>query len=1419
MTEAPPYFEDVRASAARRWGQLEQDPVLAGPWHQLFKQVQSPRHVVSELLQNADDAGATAASVDIQDGEFVFTHNGEDFTEEHFTSLCRFGYSNKRSLHTIGFRGIGFKSTFSIGDEVRLRTPSLSVAFRRSRFTEPMWVARDRISAQHTEVRVAILDSHRLKELKKNLDDWITSPASLLFFRSIRCLTIGGSEIRWEAQGPGPVPGSNWLSLSGTPNRRVLLIQSSPEPFPDEALEEIRQERMVAVDEATAFPPCSVELVLGLEGRMFVILPTGVMTKLPFACNAPFIQDPARVKIKDPETSPTNRWLLGRVGQLVADSMLSWVGQAEAGIEERAEAYALLPSLDPDDHSLEGNCGRIVEDACKSGLKGSSFLLLEDGSLARENACVAVPRVLLDVWSTDLVSHFFTERTRPVLSRFISSENLKKLIKWNIVGQVKKDDVLAVLKTKHLRKPDSWTQLLLLWSYVSENLLGYYYFRIHKDICILPVQGKDVLYGSNEIVRLGEKKLLQSQEDWQFLAKYLLVLNQNWPRFLAEQRRRAEQEKNEVLGEQVEIAYKIFDAVNLGQASDASQVVEQVARKVFDQEDCSLSVCVRLAQLAAALGAIVSNDFQFVTRDGQRTPASQHVVADLAGDLDTFVPEKWHEKHVLHEDYGRFFNSCSRDEWMQWVKSGRGRLLTFVPFVGSSNKIFGRDKFLRFLRSRGVTETPDYPYRSHEFHVEEIDFPPAIWKHWKDKAENDPELWGRLMARILEQPADSLEKAMVVTAIQVATNGHSRQVACKNIRPGWINLFRSFRCLQDTNGHYREPAELLYRTPETDPLFGVEAFVRTEHDTERTRPLLIKLGARGIPTGPQRLLDRLRALATVDNPPVYEVEKWCRRLDQLLNKCATPEFNEIKTAFSDEKLILSSEAEWVKMSEVFLAADEDDAPGSALVHSAVHDLSMWRKIGVADRPTSDLTIRWLSSIPSGKKLSKDELRRVRALLPRYPERIWRECGHWLNLEGEWVPVGQLSYKLTMQALIPWANLFQPVKQSTADLQKLTTEMCGQYPFEGLLNLADCIEDRFDERLGNSTEPIQKPWLVAFGNGLARIQLDDPTETDRIQNLGQGLANTKCRLVSLLNVTPYIDGSPSGVPRRVEVLWKDRTLYLENKSVAKMAKAVALELGRHFGRADIADAIKLCFERDRNFIDEYIEENFKLLPLTSTTARLDDQSHIEPQEEPAEEKRPDAGQAPSFPPCKGDDEPVEEATEEPRSDDLGGDFVEKPSEADLVDDGEDDETDVCTPREHPQRPARPKLIERYASANGFTKDSSGIRFYRGDGGWLDHASGVSFPWERYSPSGELLQCYWVKDHCIEREPLQIEADVWELCVKHPEKYSLLLAAPDGTPVEYSGKQLCVLRDSGEVKLFAASYRLVYEQDQVKEESDE
>jgi hypothetical protein len=88
--ELPAFFEELRSEAAGDWDVLEEKQSLARPWRVLFNEVQDPRHVISELLQNADDAGATWVTTRVEDGDFVFEHNGHDFTREESQSLCRF---------------------------------------------------------------------------------------------------------------------------------------------------------------------------------------------------------------------------------------------------------------------------------------------------------------------------------------------------------------------------------------------------------------------------------------------------------------------------------------------------------------------------------------------------------------------------------------------------------------------------------------------------------------------------------------------------------------------------------------------------------------------------------------------------------------------------------------------------------------------------------------------------------------------------------------------------------------------------------------------------------------------------------------------------------------------------------------------------------------------------------------------------------------------------------------------------------------------------------------------------------------------------------------------------------------------------------------------------------------------------------
>lgn len=138
--------------------------------------------------------------------------------------------------------------------------------------------------------------------------------------------------------------------------------------------------------------------------------------------------------------------------------------------------------------------------------------------------------------------------------------------------------------------------------------------------------------------------------------------------------------------------------------------------------------------------------------------------------------------------------------------------------------------------------------------------------------------------------------------------------------------------------------------------------------------------------------------------------------------------------------------------------DEEDVPGAAVVRASVLDLSLWHRIGVADRPSADLALQWLGTLASGKALSADDARRVRTLLVRYPIRIWEERGHWLNLVGERRLVDTLAYGLSMQTLFRWSHLHEWVKRKTADFQRLSGETVQAPPFSALPALSDLVEE-------------------------------------------------------------------------------------------------------------------------------------------------------------------------------------------------------------------------------------------------------------------------------------------------------------------------------------------------------------------------
>ncbi len=84
-----------------------------------------------ELLQNADDAGASRFFVKRYKDYLFVANDGRPFSIRDLESLCRSASSNKARGTSIGYRGIGFKSVVSFAKEVHLVSGDYEVTFSK----------------------------------------------------------------------------------------------------------------------------------------------------------------------------------------------------------------------------------------------------------------------------------------------------------------------------------------------------------------------------------------------------------------------------------------------------------------------------------------------------------------------------------------------------------------------------------------------------------------------------------------------------------------------------------------------------------------------------------------------------------------------------------------------------------------------------------------------------------------------------------------------------------------------------------------------------------------------------------------------------------------------------------------------------------------------------------------------------------------------------------------------------------------------------------------------------------------------------------------------------------------------------------------------------------------------------------------
>lgn len=101
--------------------------------------------IIVELLQNADDAHSSRVYITEQDGNVIFANNGRPFNDTDVMAISRSGASEKKRGETIGYRGIGFKSTSFLSSEIVIYSNETAFSFSKAKTAEALGIDEDHV--------------------------------------------------------------------------------------------------------------------------------------------------------------------------------------------------------------------------------------------------------------------------------------------------------------------------------------------------------------------------------------------------------------------------------------------------------------------------------------------------------------------------------------------------------------------------------------------------------------------------------------------------------------------------------------------------------------------------------------------------------------------------------------------------------------------------------------------------------------------------------------------------------------------------------------------------------------------------------------------------------------------------------------------------------------------------------------------------------------------------------------------------------------------------------------------------------------------------------------------------------------------------------------------------------------------------
>lgn len=420
------------------------DNILAGLYT-------DPSHFIYEILQNAEDEGATEVRFVLFEDRLDIYHNGEDFDLEDIDGVTGIGISKKKDdLTSIGKFGVGFKSVFAVAETPYVFSGKYKIKIED--FVIPS-AASNNEQVERTLIRLPF--NHKLRTqdeiftlVSKKLED--IGLKALLFLKNIE-------EIRWQT----PSSKGHYLKSSESfkkiPDaKRTIIISSSVteeyivigKPINIEG-----RDLQVEVAYRLGQDKNGKEIILPEpDSRLVVFFPTEKVTFLNFVIQGPYKTTPNRENI--PLEEEQNKVIIEETGNLVAKSLLVIRDLGYLDIN----FLSLLP-INPE-HKESSQIYSVIYDKVKEKFLSEELLPASDGKYTKaDKALLARGKELTEFLDKNDIQELFSrqywldtnityDRTRALRDYLINELGVEEVDFENFAREITSDFLQA--------KSDEW---------------------------------------------------------------------------------------------------------------------------------------------------------------------------------------------------------------------------------------------------------------------------------------------------------------------------------------------------------------------------------------------------------------------------------------------------------------------------------------------------------------------------------------------------------------------------------------------------------------------------------------------------------------------------------------------------------------------------------------------------------------------------------------------------------------------------------------------------------------------------------------------------------------------------------------------------------------------------------------------------